>query len=707
MALIGKIRKNSWLLVILIGLALAAFIVMDMVAGQTSAFGSDQSSMGSVAGKKLDWKKFSRAEQIQGNILYGGSGANVYGRRSLLWDYFVEEAIVQKEADELGLAISQTELEEALFGNNLSPIITQRFRNPQTGQVDRQSLLGAKQALEANSTDEQYREFWKMQVDEVKKERLQNKLNNLVSKAIYTPTWMVEKKHEENSNKLDFRYVRIPFDEIDDNAVELADTDFNAYLADNKGRFVQDVETRKAAYVVFNVEATSDDSLKIKQSIADLIPQFQSTDNDSSFVENNYGTIDAAYVQKSTLAPAIQEDLYNVEPGTVVGPYLDGNTYKAVKLLDKKIVPDSVRARHILRSATTQAEFIAAVRTIDSLKTVLETGTTPWDTLVAGFSQDFGSVPKGGDLGFAAEGRMVKPFNDMIFFQAKKGEYNTVFSQFGVHLIEVMDYKYINNNEGVQVAYVSNTIVPSQQTQDAVQDEALDFLANHKTLADVEAAVANNPKLELTFTPPLKRNDYIAGQLGGEQTSRKIIQWAYTADPGEVSPAIYDYQDPVDLYVNKYVIVGLQAVQDAGRVELANLKDEILPLVRNQKKGEMIKGKVSGTDFNSIASSFENAVVDTARNISFTSNFLPGLGQEPKVISNVFKLDLNGVSQPIVGENGVYLVQPITNANPVGELNIPQLRQQTEGTVKGQVSTRLMQALVKGADVEDNRSRFY
>ncbi len=706
MALIGKIRKNSWLLVILIGMALAAFIIMDMVAGQTSAFGSDQTSMGAVAGKKLDWKEFSRAEQIQGNILYGGSGANIYGRRSLLWDYYVEEAIVSKEADELGLAIGQAELEDALFGNNLSTIITQRFRNPQTGQVDRQSLNQAKQAIEANTTDPQYREFWKIQVDEVKKERLQNKLNNLVSKAIYTPTWMVEKTHQENSNKLDFRYVKIPFDEIENSSVEVSDADFNAFLSNNKAKYVQNEETRKISYISFNVSPTSADTLAIKQSIAEKISDFRTTDNDTIFVENNYGSIDGAYVNREALADAVADDLFTAELGSVLGPYQDGNTFKAVKLLDRKVIPDSVRARHILRRATTQAEFIAAVTTIDSIKTALESGSATWDAMVQQ-SQDFASVPQGGDQGFAGQGKMVKPFNDMIFFEGKKGEYNTVISQFGVHLVEVMDYKFLNNEEGVKVAYISNTIVPSQETQDLIQDKALEFLATNKTLADAEAAIANDSDLELVTTPAIKRNDYIAGQLGSEETSRKIIKWAYGASTGEIAPAVYDYQDPIDLYVNKYVVAGLQSKQAAGDVSLANIRSEIEADVRKNKKGEMIKAKVNGTDFNSIVSSFTNAAIDTARNISFTSNFLPGLGSEPKVISNAFKLALNGVSQPIIGTSGVYVIQPITNANPVGELNIPQLRQQTESVVKGQVGTRLMQALVKNADVEDNRSRFY
>jgi len=135
MALIGKIRKNSWLMIVVIGFALAAFIIMDMTSSSKLGGGGGSMSLGSINGKAVDWNEFQNAEQL----VYGNS-SDVFGRRSALWNYFVEEAIVTDQADDLGLSVSKEELMDLQFGATPSPVIAARFMNPQTGQVDAKSL---------------------------------------------------------------------------------------------------------------------------------------------------------------------------------------------------------------------------------------------------------------------------------------------------------------------------------------------------------------------------------------------------------------------------------------------------------------------------------------------------------------------------------------------------------------------------------------
>lgn len=151
MALIGEIRKNSWLLVVTIGLALAAFIMMDMFSGDKSVFGGGQTTVGSIAGESVDWRDFNRVEQA----LYGNSGGDVFSRRNSLWNYFVEEKIVQKEADQFGLGVSRDELMDLQFSTDnrrISPVIYQRFSDPNTRQIDRARLGSFQQAIN-NGTD--------------------------------------------------------------------------------------------------------------------------------------------------------------------------------------------------------------------------------------------------------------------------------------------------------------------------------------------------------------------------------------------------------------------------------------------------------------------------------------------------------------------------------------------------------------------------
>ena len=214
MALIGKIRKNSWLLIVVIGLALAAFVIMDMT-GQGGPGATQSMTLVDVDGSKVDYLEFQNAEQI----LYQGSEVDVFTRRNYLYNYYVNKAIVDDEAETLGLGVSRPELLDLQFGNNISALIQQRFADPQTGLVDRNWLTQIKQSIDQGTLREnpQLLQLWAHQEKEIITERLTDKLTNLVSKGFYTPTWLVESTNQDQSVRTDFVYVRVPYEEVPEN----------------------------------------------------------------------------------------------------------------------------------------------------------------------------------------------------------------------------------------------------------------------------------------------------------------------------------------------------------------------------------------------------------------------------------------------------------------------------------------------------------
>lgn len=218
MALISKIRKNSWLLIVMLALGLGGFVVMDMVSAGSRASGNEF-TIGVVNGKKLDWNDFQRAERI----LYPNSTGDVYGQRNYLWNYMVEEQLLKEESEALGLGVSKEEMEELQFGTRLSPVIQRNFRDPNTGQMDRATLDQIKTNLGTGNLQPQLEEFWGFQSGEIIKDRLQTKLSNLVKKSIYTPTWMAQQLQAEQGSSLDFTYVLVPFDKIADEEVKAED----------------------------------------------------------------------------------------------------------------------------------------------------------------------------------------------------------------------------------------------------------------------------------------------------------------------------------------------------------------------------------------------------------------------------------------------------------------------------------------------------
>lgn len=711
MALIGKIRKNSWILVVLIGIGLAGFIVMDMTSSSNLGGGVGNLTLGEVDGVKLDQQRFERAY----SLVYANSGGNVYNQRDQLWNYFLEEALVKEEADDLGLSVSNTELASLEFGPNYSPVILARFQNPQApGQVDVNQLNQIKQlidqgdlsnAINTGQLNPQFPAYWKYQREEIVKSRLQTKLNNMVSKAMYTPTWMAEMGFAEENHPVNFVYVKVPFDEIDNADVSLSDQDYSAFLQENESRYQVDEETRVVDYVVFNVSATAADSAKLQKDIQDLVPKFVASTNDSAFVLSNQGLIDPRYVDRQAVSSVVADEVFqNMEVGQVYGPYLDGNSYKAVKLRDKVVMADSADSRHILLSATTPASFDEAERRIDSLKLVLESGAASFDSLALKFSQDPGSSSNGGKYENTTPNQFVPEYNQVLFMTGQLNRLYKVKTSYGWHLIEVLG-RSATTTERVKVAYLQKAIEPSKDTQNDIFQQASQFIGSNQSIDAVkESAAAAGLTVESSL--PLKANDYQVGSLGATEDARQIVKWAYTANAGKVSPSVYAFQDPIGYYDNKYVVATLGSVQKAGLPSVESIKSEIEQLVMNKKKGEQLAGALTGKTLGAVAAEYQTQV-DTINGAKFSQSFLSGLGNEPKVVATAFNLDQGQLSTPIVGETGVYMIKTTLKPTLSAPNNLPQIRQTMSSQARAQVASRLVQGMVKNADVDDFRARFY
>jgi peptidyl-prolyl cis-trans isomerase D len=705
MALIGKIRKNSWLLVVVIGLALAGFVIMDMTS-QAGQSGAQQLTLLDVDGTKTDYMEFQNAEEI----LYQGSNVDVFSRRNYLYNYYLDKAIVEKEAEALGLAVPIPELMDLQFGAKLSPLIEQRFLNPSTNQVDRVQLNSIRQAINAGTLTPSLQQLWAHQEKEIIKERLQDKLTNMVAKGFYTPTWMVEKKNDDQSVRTDFVYVRIPYEEVPDNEISYSESDLQNYLKNNKADFEQVDHTRTIDFLVYDVLPTSEDSIKLKSDLEEQIERFKTTENDTLFVENNYGTFDFAYVKKEMVSPVIADSVFLLPEGTVIGPYIEANAYKAVKIRDRMIIPDSVRARHILRKAATLEEYQAAQKTIDSLKNLIESGTDRFDSLAVKFSEGSLSVTlNGGDLGYAGLNAYVKPFNDVAFFFGEEDSLYAVITEFGIHLIEILDKKYINNDEGVQLAYLNTPIIPSEETQTLLYEDVLEFTGNNRTIESVRSAIIENPGPNIQTSAPFQENDFTLSTLGVGQTSREIIRWAYepSSESGDVSPEVYIYQHPELYYNSKYVVCALNQINEEGLPPLDQVRSEVEGKVKNRKKAEwLINSLESEKDLNTLASQY-NTSIDTAKGVSFITDFISNLGEEPLVAAYAYQSELEEVSGPIEGDRGVYFIKPFNRTQAEGPINTNSLRQSFTNQMATQSKAGLIQSLRKSAKIKDYRYKFY
>ncbi|WP_273445169.1 peptidylprolyl isomerase [Neolewinella agarilytica] len=708
MALIGKIRDNTALILFVIGGAICLFVFQEMSSGANGPLGPVEQAMGRVGHQEIDRADFERT--LSGAF----SGGDAYQNRDQLWQFYVNEGLVKEEAENLGLSVSEFELNDLEFGPTPSPIITRNLTDPNTGQLNRTLLSQIqghidngtlKDAVANGELNPNIETIWKYQRREIVATRLQEKMGALVSKAMYAPSWQAQEFANNQIASRKVAVVKIPFDEVDNSDVEVSDADMQAYIDENRSVFVNRVESRQLSYVSFKVEATAADSAKIRTLLGEVATDWnkETTESgDSLFALANRGSYAPNYLTADNLSPVIADAIMNdVAIGSVYGPYVEGNAMKLAKLIDRKVIADSASTRHILRNATTPDQFKEANRVIDSLMNVVQRNRGKFASLAETFSQDPGSASNGGEYEKVTPGQFVRPFDNVLFRTGSVGQLYKIRTSYGVHLVEILGRSRTTSTRA-KVAYIVEPIIPSSDTEDAVLAEAQVFLNGKGNLTELKAA-AEAAGMEVSQTTPMPLSAYNLPGLGSGQEVKDMMCWAFSADEGDVSGIVYTFTDPQLFYENNYVLVGLEDVLPAGVATVAAVKENLEPIVRDLKKGEKISGMIGGKSLSDLASQYD-LKVDTVTSNPTLSSLSAGIGNEPKVIAAAAAVATGAVSKPVVGNTGVYVIQGITEPTSSTSGNLPGARQQINTTIRLQAANSLLPALRVGAEIEDDRA---
>ncbi len=700
MAIIGSIRKHVWIIIVLLGLAMAAFIIMSMKNSKTNR-ASKQFTLAEVNGEHVDYREFQKAEGVLGN-----NGQDPYSTRDYVWNFLVEKALLEKEGEETGLKVTKDELKELEFGQNISPVIQRNLGDPKTGRVDPKILDSYKKAIESGQLAGKYRSFWAFQEKQIMKERLESKLNALVAKGMYMPSWRVKRRYSDNNNKVNALYVKIPYDKISDDKVVITEEDIKNYIKEHPGQFTKKEETRSIVTYIKEAIPTKEDTMNIYKRVQDLKADFASTEDDSLFIETNYGIFDVAYVTVDQLADAIKDTVPHMSLKSVYGPYMDGREYRLAKLVDKKIIPDSVRARAISIAVQDQAGYDNGMKLLDSLKQLLVSGKATFDSLAPKFSQDPQTKTKGGDMGYKALNTLAPSINNLLFFQAQKGQYYIVPTNNALHLITLTGTKNINNKMGYRMAYVKEDIIPSEDTQNALYDEMTEVMTKYRTYEELKKYMDTHSDITSEVINGIKLNDYKLGPLGGGATSRSIVRWVFdpSTELGDVSPEVYIYQSPLR-YNEKFVIGALTGIYPEGLASVEEVRDQVMEILTKQKKAELLQSQFKSNDFGAVAAQF-GLQLDTAKNVSYILGVMGNAGKEPKVVGALFGMQ-GGQKKVVPGDGGLFLVQKLDQSNIPAPENLEQWRKINTSQYPNRVASYLLESIKKNAKIEDHRSKYY
>ena len=700
MALIGTLREKMGVgVVVFVFVAIASFVLSDLLGNNSVLLGDN--NVGEIAGRTISLEEYQQAIQEREANFFLNTGRQAGDRdmatlRQQAWDMLVARHAIQREFSKVGVTVTVDEIEDMIHGKNVDYNVQQAFTNPQTGQFDRQQVMSYLQQLNTMPETSEPRVRWEVFQRELKPGRERIKYENLLIKSAYVTTAQAELDYHLQTDVAEVKYVFVPYYAISDSAVTVTDSDLKAYYNKNKERYKSE-HTRDLKFVQFPVVPSSDDTLAITEELNRLVSDFKAAEDDSVFanINSDYSNAYANYNLSSLPSFITTEEL---TPGLVKGPFIDGSTFKLVKV--SKVGKDTTfnaRASHILirwSEETDQAKAEAKEKARKILNEIK--GGADFAQKAQEHGTD-GTASVGGDLGWFPTGQMVKPFNDAVFNATRKGLLNDVVeTEFGYHIIEVTEVK---DNSLFSIAIIEREITPS----DASINEALRKAENFSSeLSGVENFTARAEQEGLTV--------YDAKNVGTSERrintlgdARQIVQWLFRdAEVDKVSD-VFDLQD-------LYVVAVMTGEIEKGYKSLELVKEEITPATRNEVKGKMIIEKLVGLQgtLEEIASGFgKDAVVHSMSDLKLSSNTMTTVGFDPLAVGTAFSPEGGKRTEPFAAERGVLIVEMQNKTIAPAIADYTSYKNQLEQVALNRNTMSIADAIKNKANIIDTRYKFY
>ena len=691
MAVIGKIREKSALVMIVLGVGMLLFLLpLDQLQ---SLFTGNNNNLGEIGGQEITGQEFD--QRLQNAIaLWENQNQNTASaqvRESVkdqVWNQIIREVVLVSQFKELGIAVSPEELFDMVQGNNPHPQVQQAFTDPSSGAFNPTQVLQFLKNLETMPAAN--RAQWLSFEDGIEKERVSSKYNTLLTKGLYATSSLIKRTYTEQNEQRNIKFVAKRYNSVLDSTITVTEDELKAYYNEHKSEYKQDA-SREIEYVKFEVKPSEADIAEARKWIGEMADEFKSTDDDSSFVVyNSELPLDESFYGLDALPAGIDSAFFTQDPGAITPVYEQNESFLVTKLSATKMVPDSVKARHILLKTTQQYTDTLLEAKLDSIKSEIQNGAS-FANIAKEISEDVGSAIEGGDLGWFKEGVMVPSFNDACF-DGKVGDMVIVQSQFGFHLIEVL--KQADKSRKVQFSSVVRKNAPSNETFDAVFAQASMFFTNNGTTETFTAATETDEYAKLVATD-LKVADK---NIPGMADVRELVRWSFNNEKGSVSAPFQ--------FANTFVVAHLSEVREEGVATMAQVEIQIDLGAKKKKKAELFMEEMNGTASIDELATKIGGKVETAPNVNFAAYAIPGIGQELRVNGMVATLQQGQVSIPVEGKTGVFVIQvdAVTAAPETTDYAaIKTQLNQSSGAVTGQ----LLEALKEKYGVVDKRYKFY
>ena len=704
MATLEKIRGKAGLLVGFVGLALMAFILGDFLNSGSSFFRQTQEQVIDVDGETISIQEYQKRmdEMIEVYKMQSGQSSLPEGAmgqiRESVYQSMVNEILLDREAAALGLQVTKEELFDLVAGDNISPMISQMqmFHNPETGAFDKSALLNFLKTINSpgveNSEMAAAKRFWMFVERSLRYSKLQEKYDMLLGGLIGANNVDVKSRFESGLVNMDILYVSRPLSSLPDSAVTVTESDVKALYNQRKESLKQE-ESRSVNALVVRLTPSKDDYAAAKEEMLELKDSLAGAHYTDIIAEKSDVPYVDAYQSLSSFDPTVREMIQEANLNEVVLGDFAGNTYRAIRIIDKKVAADSLLVNHIMLSTADEdrASFLA-----DSLATALQEGAD-FAELARAFSVD-GSSERGGELGWFTEVAAVRGvsegFKDAAF-GAELNEVVEVRTSYGLHLVKVTDKT--EPVDKYNVAELVIEVTPSSATNTDLYNKLSNFIAINN---DINSFADSASSAGYSVIPSLiiqSNMDAVMGIPG----SRPAVQWAFSSSVGKVSE-IFEAD-------NAYIVLALAEENAKGYVPFDDVKRTLQSELVRKAKAAKIAEELKALDANSIGelASKMGTAVDTVMLVNFNSSSINKIGNEPKVLGEAFKTPVNTLSAPIAGNNAVYFVQPINKAQGTATLDAASEKVAYDQANGASLRSEIAESFMENADIEDNRIRFY
>ena len=730
MAIIGKIRDNGWLVLIIIGIALMAFIMGDwskITGGNEPVYG-----IGTVYGEKVDDKKFSEAIQVaKTNAAQTAQQQQQQPQEvdeSRVWKSFVEEQLLEKEYEALGLEVSDDEFDAYLYAERgFDPqaefLNSPAFTDSVTNAFSPKKLMARINEMR-ESAEAQQVEAWRNTEEYYKKKRRQEKYFDILGQGIYITNLEAKNEFLANNEKKSISYVVKRFRDLLDSDYEKGATDkkLKAYFEKHKNDKKYQVKdnSRRLHFFEINIVPSEADSRAFDRNLDSLKRAFTLATDDSAFVtsaENSdlpfytsgpYSTAIPKSHRKAqegkyiTYPDGMDQAYLNAAIGDVVGPYELNGSQSIGKVIG--FTSDTINARHILISADAQKgdDMVAKEALADSLLKLVNNEN--FEEYVSKHSGDTGSAAKGGDLGDFFFGDMVPQF---ATFVADKpiGEIGMVQTQFGFHIIQVTGRK---GKKYPRLAVVQKTLKPSNTTKKAIEEEAYNMLYD---LDEKLAAISDPYKRIVKFDTTASKGDYYSKTIELKDNAPAFTNFKTRYAEDKLLDLAFEEDAETGTLVNspikdqdRYIIAIFAGKIEKGTPKFEDIRESLKVDYIKEQKVKKFKSEMKSKKLTEIKG--KNISIIKA-DVTMANTQLTGAGFEPKVVGAVFAILKDGDrTLPIEGSTGVFVVkvEKTLKATPVKDYAAE--KKKLGDAIKAQLQNSTRRSLTELGDVVDNRRLF-